>query len=195
MSKPKKFPIQGGRGAAAHPLFVPWGVAEKAYSVYSALYGTALSLERLAERGGFSPSEMDDLFPAWRQESSEVEQLQAEVARLKEWQAAILIKDSIKTREINTLTKENRDLYAQLTTLREERDRLQDDAVFLREERDRAWGSECALAGKVATLQHSIRQLAEEMRAEALAEDTEGEHFLNLCATRLLSLTTESSHE
>lgn len=63
------FPIQRECGAKAHPLLIPWSVAEKAYSVYSAQYGTDQSLERLAERGGFYPAEMDELFPAWRQET------------------------------------------------------------------------------------------------------------------------------
>ncbi len=32
---------------------VPWKVAERAYDVYSHIFGTDQSLERLAERGGF----------------------------------------------------------------------------------------------------------------------------------------------
>lgn len=62
----KTFPIQLQRGARAHPTSIPWEVADLAFSVYAAQYGTGQSLERLAERGGFSPSEMDEFLPDWR---------------------------------------------------------------------------------------------------------------------------------
>lgn len=62
----KLFPIQSERKAKPHHLNIPWSVAELAYSVYSARYGREQSLERLAERGGFYPSEMDELLPDWR---------------------------------------------------------------------------------------------------------------------------------
>lgn len=61
------FPIQSERGAAAHPLRVPWEVAELAYSMYTGRHGKGQSLERLAERGGFAPSEMDEFVPDWRE--------------------------------------------------------------------------------------------------------------------------------
>lgn len=61
------FPIQTERGAKPHPLKVPWSVAERAYSVYAAKNGTSQSLEVLARRGGFAPSEMDVLYPQWRE--------------------------------------------------------------------------------------------------------------------------------
>lgn len=67
MGEPSKlFPIQTERGAKPHPLWIPWPVAELAYSVYAADFGTSQSLARLAERGGFGPSEMDKLLPDWR---------------------------------------------------------------------------------------------------------------------------------
>jgi hypothetical protein len=50
------FPIQGDRNRSAG--HVPWSVATAAYATYSRLYGTGQSLERLAERGGFSWSEL-----------------------------------------------------------------------------------------------------------------------------------------
>lgn len=37
---------------------IDWETAEKIYKMYSALYGTGQSLERLAERGGFGWSEV-----------------------------------------------------------------------------------------------------------------------------------------
>ena len=62
----KQFPIQLERNAAPHPLTIPWSIAELAYSVYASKYGNSQSLERLAERGGFAPSEMDEFLPDWR---------------------------------------------------------------------------------------------------------------------------------
>lgn len=86
------FPLQCARrnypGAAA-PLSIPWSVAEKAYGVYASLYGTGQSLERLAERGGFGVEEMDQLYPLWREEVSEVAALRAEVERLRAVLASI----------------------------------------------------------------------------------------------------------
>ena len=82
-SEPKMFPIQSERGHRAHPTEIPWSVADRAYSVYRADYGDGQSLERLAQRGGFAPSEMDGYYPAWEQESSEIVQLQARIGRLE----------------------------------------------------------------------------------------------------------------
>lgn len=74
MISERKFPIQGelvrsasttnemgmtvGRIPERDPGWVPWAVAEAAYAVYSRRYGTSQSLARLAERGGFSWSEL-----------------------------------------------------------------------------------------------------------------------------------------
>lgn len=49
------FPMQ--RGPA-----IPWATAEIIYAAYSALFGTSQSLERLAERGGFSWPEVEAIF-------------------------------------------------------------------------------------------------------------------------------------
>lgn len=49
------FPMQ--RGPA-----IPWSMADKIYEAYSALYGTQQSVERLAERGGFSWREVEVIF-------------------------------------------------------------------------------------------------------------------------------------
>jgi hypothetical protein len=90
----KMFPIQKGYAkdkAAPGPLRIPWSVAEKAYCQYARHYGTGQSLERLAERGGFGLGEMDELYPKWREEVSEITvlreriaHLEAEIAALKE---------------------------------------------------------------------------------------------------------------
>lgn len=63
----RMFPIQFEVGAKAHPFLIPWWVAERAYGVYAAEFGRSQSLERLAQRGGFCPSEMDSFYPEWRE--------------------------------------------------------------------------------------------------------------------------------
>lgn len=83
MKDERMFPIQAaprGYAGAAAPLSVPWSVAEKAYGVYASRYGRSQSLDRMAERGGFGVTEMDDLYPAWREEVSEITHLRAALA-------------------------------------------------------------------------------------------------------------------
>lgn len=84
MSDDKLFPVIPERRrdvpANPHPLRIPWSVAELAYSVYSGRYGTGQSLERLAERGGFHASEMDEYVPDWRDRASELTALRAKLA-------------------------------------------------------------------------------------------------------------------
>lgn len=63
-TRPPSFPLQ--RIGTPGPAWIPWAVAEMAYQSYAAKFGTSQSLERLAERGGFSWSEMDLLLPSWR---------------------------------------------------------------------------------------------------------------------------------
>jgi hypothetical protein len=65
------------------PARIPWSTAEKAYGVYRARYGSGQSLERIAERGGFYAEELDDLFPGWRAETSEIERLSASLLALR----------------------------------------------------------------------------------------------------------------
>lgn len=67
----KRFPIQGecvrppdgvgGRAPRREAGWVPWAIAEEAYKVYSKRYGKDQPLERLAQRGGFSWSELVEL--------------------------------------------------------------------------------------------------------------------------------------
>jgi len=45
---------------------IPWSVAEKAYEGYVHQYGRCQTLERIYERGGFYPDELDQLYPEWR---------------------------------------------------------------------------------------------------------------------------------
>ena len=62
----KTFPVSRG-GYASSKIQIPWKVAERAYAEYSRRFGTYQSLERLAERGGFSEFEMDVFYPSWRE--------------------------------------------------------------------------------------------------------------------------------
>ena len=79
----RMFPIQVGYSnstAAPHPHKIPWSIAQLAYSVYARNYGSRQTLERLAERGGFSAGEMDGFLPDWRDRCSEVTALRAQLA-------------------------------------------------------------------------------------------------------------------
>lgn len=77
----RHYPTQGGNKPLPrpYPTQIPWSVAELAYSVYRNRYGDSQSLERLAQRGGFGPFEMDDFLPDWR-ERSEIATLRGEQA-------------------------------------------------------------------------------------------------------------------
>lgn len=86
-----QFPLQVERRGKTKPgpVSVPWSVAERAWVAYAQRYGTEQSVERLAERGGFGWSEMDDLFPGWRDATDawlllarEMDLLKTEVSRL-----------------------------------------------------------------------------------------------------------------
>jgi hypothetical protein len=76
----RTFPVQPQRDAKPHHLNIPWSVAELAYSVYAGKYGGCQSLDRLAERGGFGPGEMDIFLPDWRDRCDEITNLRAKLA-------------------------------------------------------------------------------------------------------------------
>lgn len=80
LTEPKLFPILLGYEAkqiGPHPTCIPWSVAELAYSSYVRQFGRCQTLERIADRGGFSPNEMDEFVPDWRERSSEITSLRA----------------------------------------------------------------------------------------------------------------------
>lgn len=80
------FPIQrSGRTYKGPPWpnRIPWPIAEKAYSVYVTLFGSDQTLERLSQRGGFSPEEMDEFYPSWRDDSEAIRLAQFEIDKLK----------------------------------------------------------------------------------------------------------------
>lgn len=76
----KMFPLQTERGSPTGPRQIPWSIAELAYGEYSKRYGSSQSLERLAERGGFGWGEMDEYYPNWRKDVSEIEQLKRQLS-------------------------------------------------------------------------------------------------------------------
>lgn len=49
----KRFPMLNS------PIDIDWKTAEKIYELYSKLYGTSQTLERIAERGGFGWDEVE----------------------------------------------------------------------------------------------------------------------------------------
>ncbi len=55
----REFPMQDGPP-------IPWGLAEEIYEVYSDLFGSSQSLERLAERGGLGWSEIPFMIKPYR---------------------------------------------------------------------------------------------------------------------------------
>lgn len=83
LKKKKMFPIMSRPGDEGHPTKIAWEIADYAYSHYKARYGTDQSLERLAERGGFSVKEMDMYYPNWRKDSSDRAKDKEEIAELK----------------------------------------------------------------------------------------------------------------
>ncbi len=52
---------------------IPFSLAEIAYKEYVKRYGRGQTLERLGERGGFYPEEMDELCPGWREQLKKIE--------------------------------------------------------------------------------------------------------------------------
>ena len=77
----KLFPIQRSyyKKMKPYPYQIPWEIAERAYQAYRHLYGDSQSMERLAERGGFAPEEMDKFLPNWREECSVFTRLNREL--------------------------------------------------------------------------------------------------------------------
>jgi hypothetical protein len=70
-SEERRFPIcQLG-------ITIPWSLAERAYEGYVKRCGgsASQSLQRLAERGGFYASEMDEFAPGWRAFDQEMARL------------------------------------------------------------------------------------------------------------------------
>lgn len=122
----KQFPIMLKRGERPHPTRIPWSVAELAYSVYAAENGTGQSLQRLAERGGFSVYEMDEYLPEWEARCDVLQSLTARIAELEEINHTLAVQKVCWDRERAELegelgrqefVKENGDLRARVKEL------------------------------------------------------------------------------
>jgi hypothetical protein len=89
VAKAIPFPIQPRRsGSAPHPMEISWHIAELAFSVYAARYGTQQSLKTLAKRGGFDAAEMDMFLPDWRERCDAVAAVTKERDSLRQRLAA-----------------------------------------------------------------------------------------------------------
>lgn len=94
VSEEKRFPLQPEKGVTPGPLSCSWSVAEKSYGAYALRFGRSQSLETLAKRGGFSWGEMDDQYPAWREEESELARLTpGKEGKCKNWKHHALCPD------------------------------------------------------------------------------------------------------
>lgn len=58
-----------------HVGHISWSLADEAYPAYSEDGGRGQTIERLAQRGGFSPGEMDEYRPGWRPVEQEISAL------------------------------------------------------------------------------------------------------------------------
>lgn len=47
-------------------LHITYAAHLRAYAIYSAIYGTSQSADRILERGGFAQEELDIFYPEWR---------------------------------------------------------------------------------------------------------------------------------
>ena len=72
-------PVQG------YSAGIPWSMHLRAYDAYCKKWGpqkALIDLEGRNCRGGFSTGELDDFIPGWREELSEITQLQKRIADL-----------------------------------------------------------------------------------------------------------------
>ena len=119
---------------------VPWDMGQRAYEGYSGEYGSSQSIERIAERGGFHPNEMDQFVPGWREELSEITALRAEVERLRK---------STPVARLDAMEAERDDVTAQLSDVQSLIDRqAKDDGLWFK-----------AATAPEAYLQQELRKL------------------------------------
>ncbi len=63
MSEPAPSPLVVEKlFAMQHGPYIPWSLAELIYEAYAAQYGTAQSIEKMHDRGGFSWREVEVIF-------------------------------------------------------------------------------------------------------------------------------------
>lgn len=70
----KTFPVCRSGG-----MTIPYELAQRAYLVYAKKYGTSQPLDRMGQRGGFYPEELDEFVPGWREELSELNALKKQL--------------------------------------------------------------------------------------------------------------------
>ena len=147
------FPLQPDRKSKPGPVNIPWSVAEKAYGAYALRFGKGQSLERIAERHGFSWSEMDMFLPGWREECSEIDALRAKL--------------SASEREVERLTAEREDQLKsrdRVIVERNEQSGLRDKLIERMTASDETWSE---ALGNERKLRDASEREAERLR-EAL---------------------------
>jgi hypothetical protein len=85
-------PVQG------YSAGIPWSMHLRAYDAYCKKYGPQpemIDFEGRNCRGGFSDGELDYFIPGWREELSEIKNLNREIERLRAGLHAIIIADQI----------------------------------------------------------------------------------------------------
>ena len=162
MSAPMVFPLQTQKGCAPGPLSIPWAMAEVAYGAYAQRHGRDQSLERLAERGGFSWGEMDLLHPGWR----------AEVAPVAAAEARTLAAEKALAEEKNAAAEHARKLQRQVSEAR----------GALAEERALHDKSEDFWRDKATATEAYVARLREALGRQVLQASAEGS-FCVLCRT------------
>jgi hypothetical protein len=63
-STPNHFPVMQSTGGPS--LYVPWSIGFEAWERYARRF-SGQSAKRIAERGGFGVTEMDEYRPGWRE--------------------------------------------------------------------------------------------------------------------------------
>lgn len=98
-----EFPLQTSKPPTKPgPLTIPWSIAEQSWNAYAARYGKDQSVERMAERGGFSWWEMDNQLPGWREMVDPYRTIIAENAKLKaELDLPITVKGSTPAADLS----------------------------------------------------------------------------------------------
>lgn len=157
-----EFPLQTNRQGQPGPVSVPWVVAERAWARYSQLYGRDQSVEHLAQRGGFSWGEMDDLFPGWRGAVDEWVNLRRQLADAQ--------------RDASANAHEVESLRASLRQVERERDEARRALAEAATRHNEVLGATLAdlehcrsVMGKALTEERAAREQAERERDEARA--------------------------
>ena len=176
MSEEKRFPLQPEKGVTPGPLSCSWSVAEKSYGAYALRFGRSQSLETLAKRGGFSWGEMDDQYPAWREEESELARLRAENAEISEsrrflhaLQVEYLKRAEAAEDKVDALTKERNDHRNAALEMREEVRKLYNlNQAIVPALQERVKELEADVQGRIATIKglHGWKHVAEAKLAQ-----------------------------